>query len=261
MFDFVNITFIDILDIILVALLIFWIITLIRGTSATRIFAGILVLYLIWIGARALDMQLLSFILGQLLGVGVIALIIIFQPEIRRFFLHIGQISSSSIFGNLPRKFMKGTGNIGMTTADLEELTSACRKMSETQTGALIVLIHNDNLNNIIETGDLISSNINRRLIENIFFKNTPLHDGAMIMSRSRILAARCTLPITERQDVPPRYGMRHRAAIGITEASDAAAIVVSEETGEISFVDNGVLKTIASITELRLAIENFYKA
>lgn len=260
MFDFVNITFVDVLDILLVAFLIFWIIKLVRGTAATRIFSGILILYIIWIVARALDMKLMSFILGQLLGVGVIALVIIFQPEIRRFFLHVGRIRSLSGIGILTRRFI-GRTSTGMSTDALEEVTSACRKMSETKTGALIILKHLESLNGVIETGDLINANINRRLIENIFFKNTPLHDGAMIMSETSIIAARCTLPITERQDVPPRYGMRHRAAIGMTEASDAAAIVVSEETGEISFVVDGNLKTVASITELRLSIENFYKA
>ena len=260
MLDFINITFVDILDILLVALLIFLIIKLVRDTAATRIFSGILILYIIWIAARALDMRLLSFILGQLLGVGVIALVIIFQPEIRRFFLHVGNFRSLPFVSVLTGKFIK-RASVGMSPVALEELTSACRKMSETKTGALIILKHSESLSSIIETGDLINANINRRLIENIFFKNTPLHDGAMIMSETSLIAARCTLPITERQDIPPRYGMRHRAAIGMTESSDAAAIVVSEETGEISFVLDGNLKGVASITELRLDIENFYKA
>ena len=143
---------------------------------------------------------------------------------------------------------------------ELEELTAACRKMSETKTGALIVLRHGSALGDILETGDEIDARISRRLIENIFFKNSPLHDGAMILSENRILAARCTLPITQRQDIPPHYGMRHRAAIGMSEVSDASIIVVSEETGGISFVSGGQIKTVESITELRLAIENSYK-
>ena len=132
--------------------------------------------------------------------------------------------------------------------------------MAETKTGALIVLRHGTSLGEIIDTGDEIDARINRRLIENIFFKNSPLHDGAMILSEDRILAARCTLPITQRQDIPPHYGMRHRAAIGMSEVCDASVIVVSEETGDISFVSGGRIKTMESITELRLAIENSYK-
>ena len=260
MFDFVNITFVDVLDIALVAGLIYWIITIVKDTSATKIFGAILTLYIVWIAARALEMKLLSFLLGQLLGVGVIALIIIFQPEIRRFLLKLGTKSSAVNFHVLKRFFKSSGKRTGMSDESLEELTSACRRMAETKTGALIVLIGHDSLEAYIQTGDLVQANINRRLIENIFFKNTPLHDGAMIMSANHIISARCTLPITSREDVPPRYGMRHRAAIGISEVSDAVVIVVSEETGEISFVKDGTLSTMNSIVELRLAIEEFYK-
>lgn len=261
MLDFIHITFIDILDILMVGLLIYWMIRLIRGTSAVSIFSGIILIYVIWIVARALKMKLLSFILGQVLGVGVVALIVIFQPEIRRFLLRLSQRYSEAS-GGLLKKFFKtkGGNGEGMSADSLEELTGACRRMSETRTGALIVLVHNNPLSHIIETGDLLNARINRRLIENIFFKNTPLHDGAMIMDASQIIAARCTLPITERQDINPRYGMRHRAAIGMSEASDSSVIVVSEETGEISFVQSGEIQTMNSITELRLAIENSYK-
>ena len=132
--------------------------------------------------------------------------------------------------------------------------------MSETNTGALIVLRHNHMLESFIETGDEIHALINRRLIENIFYKNTPLHDGAMIITKDSIIAARCTLPISDNPNIPPKYGMRHKAALGITEVSDASAIVVSEETGEISFAEAGKMRTMGSITELRLAIENSYK-
>ena len=133
--------------------------------------------------------------------------------------------------------------------------------MSETQTGALIVMTHRSPLESVTETGDRIDAVINRRLIENLFFKNSPLHDGAVVMDTTRIIAARCTLPISDNQNIPPQYGMRHRAAVGITEQTDATAIVVSEETGGIAFVKDGEIKTINSITELRLAIENSYSA
>ena len=259
MFDFIDISLIDVIDVLMVGLLIYWLIRVVRGTSAVNIFLGILLLYVIWIASRALGMKLLSFILGQVLGVGVVALLVIFQPEIRRFLLRISSGTTTAQKG-IFRKMFRHTKMGGMQSHELEELTAACRKMAETKTGALIALQHTSALGEFIDTGDEIDARINRRLIENIFFKNTPLHDGAMILSSDRILAARCTLPITQRQDIPPHYGMRHRAAIGLSEVCDASVIVVSEETGDISFVSDGRIKTMESITELRLAIEDSYK-
>ncbi len=259
MFDFVNVTFVDFLDVVLVAGLIYWIIKLVRGTNATRIFGGIIGIYVIWIVARLFGMKLLSFILGQLLGVGVIALLIIFQPEIRRFLFHLG-VHGSNFPSRLIHRFLKSDRASEITPEHLDEVINACVNMAQTKTGALIVVKGRDELASFIQTGDIISAGINSRLIENIFFKNTPLHDGAMIMSSDRILAARCTLPITEREDVPPRFGMRHRAALGISEVSDAAAIVVSEETGEIHFVRDGILSSVSSAMDLRLALEKFYR-
>ena len=259
MFDFIDISFIDVLDVLMVGLLIYWLIRVVRGTSAVNIFLSVLLLYVVWIASRALGMKLLSFILGQVLGVGVVALLVIFQPEIRRFLLRISSSTASAQKGVFKKLFRHAT-SAGMPSQELEELTAACRKMSETKTGALIVIRHGAALGEILDTGDDIDARINRRLIENIFFKNTPLHDGAMVVSETRILAARCTLPITARQDIPAHYGMRHRAAIGMSEVSDASVIVVSEETGDISFVSDGQIKTMGSITELRLAIENSYK-
>ena len=260
MLDFINIHLIDIIDIILVGLLIYQIYKLIRGTAAMSIFIGIIILYFVWLVVKTLHMELISAILGQVLGVGVLALIIIFQQEIRRFLLHLGNNSihrnsnflTRKLFGSKPRE-------VPLTT--LDELTQAVRKMSETKTGALIVMTHKSSLEGIVETGDRIDAIINRRLVENLFFKNYPLHDGALIMDTTKLIAARCTLPISENPDIPPQYGMRHRAAVGVTEETDATAIVVSEETGGISFVKDGEIKTISSITELRLAIEDSYSA
>lgn len=259
MFDFIDISFIDVLDVLMVGLLIYWLIRVVRGTSATGIFLGILLIYVIWIASRALGMKLLSFILGQVLGVGVVALLVIFQPEIRRFLLRISSRTTAAQKGVFKRLFRQAKSG-GMASLELEELTAACRKMSETKTGALIVLRHGSALGDILDTGDEIDARISRRLIENIFFKNSPLHDGAMILSESRILSARCTLPITQRQDIPAHYGMRHRAALGLGEISDASIVVVSEETGDISFVQEGIIKTMGSISELRLAIEKSYE-
>ena len=150
---------------------------------------------------------------------------------------------------------MFGGRQASMDNTVVNEITEACRRMSEQKTGALIVLRHNDNLDYIISTGDKIDATINRRLIMNIFFKNSPLHDGAMIIQDNRINAARCTLPITSRSDLPAYYGMRHKAAIGITEESDAEVIVVSEETGRVSYVKGGNITTIGNMNELKLLL------
>ncbi len=260
MFNIVNIQLIDIIDIILVGLLIFQIYKLIRGTAAINIFLGIIILYISWIIVTALNMKLLSSIMGQVLGVGVIALIILFQQEIRRFLLHLGSRYIGRKHNNSFINRVLGSKNASINLTSLDEITHACRKMSETKTGALIVMGHLSSLETITETGDRIDALINRRLIENLFFKNSPLHDGAIVIEKDRITAARCTLPMSENPKIPANYGMRHRAAAGITEETDATAVVVSEETGNISFVRDGEIKTINSITELRLAIENSYK-
>ncbi|MBQ7253647.1 MAG: diadenylate cyclase CdaA [Bacteroidales bacterium] len=263
MFDFLNISFADILDIILVAFLIYQVYRLIKGTQAMSIFIAIILLYAARAVFGALNMQLLTNLIGAVLDVGLIAIIVIFQPELRRFLIRIGtEVFSVRKKGDgwLRRFFGKYNPTSEISSAALEEITSACWRMSENKTGALMVFRHNSSLEQYIETGDTINAAINRRLIENIFFKNSPLHDGAVIMTGESIIAARCTLPISDNQGIPPRYGMRHRAAAGITEASDAEAVVVSEETGEISYVKDGVIKTLSSITELRIALEASYK-
>ena len=259
MFDFINIHLIDIIDILLVGLLVYQIYKLIRGTAALSIFLGIIIIYIAWIIVKSLNMSLLTAILGQVLGVGVIALIILFQQEIRRFLLHLGNKYLIKRGGTANFLFRKRSE--GIPQESLDEITRACMRMSESKTGALIVMAHTSSLSFVIETGDRIDAALNRRLIENIFFKNTPLHDGAMIVANNRIVAARCTLPISENPNIPPQYGMRHRAAAGITEDTDATAVVVSEETGGISFVKDGQIKPMGSITELRIAIENSYKS
>ncbi len=259
MFGFINIELIDIIDISMVALLIYQVYKLMRGTAALNIFTGILVFYFIWLIVRALNMELLSAILGQVIGVGVIALIVLFQQEIRRFLLKLGTsyLDSRNKLKIINR--LLGTKSERASLILLDEVTNACRRMSQNRTGALIVLAKSSTLEFVIETGDRIDALINRRLIENIFFKNSPLHDGAIVIGKDKIIAARCTLPISENPNIPASYGMRHRAAVGISEATDADVIVVSEENGEISFISNGEIKKINSINELRLAIENSY--
>jgi len=254
LFGVLNLTFKDLLDILLVALLIYFVIRWLKDSAAFNIVIALLMMYVFMVVVDALDMKMMSRLFSTFLDVGVVAIIVIFQPEIRHFLLRIGsgEIGSRSsrliatLFGG-KREAMDGNA--------INELTEACRSMSEDKTGALIVIPHKINLNHIIDTGDRIDANVNRRLIMNIFFKNSPLHDGAMIVENGRIVAARCTLPITQRTDIPPHYGMRHKAAFGMTEESDAEVVVVSEETGTISYFKEGEVTTIGNINELKIAL------
>ena len=225
------------------------------------IFIGLLSLYTSGFVVQLLDMKLISTIMGQVLGVGVVALLIIFQQEIRHFLLRLGNHTFIGRKKNGTRRSLFKYKNMDRISPEvLEEITSACRSMAGSKTGALIVLKHESSLATFIYTGDTINADINRRLIENLFFKNSPLHDGAVIMTPDKILAARGTLPVSKNMKLDPHYGMRHKAALGITEDTDADAIVVSEETGSISFVTDGKIKTMESINELRLAIEESYR-
>lgn len=260
MFDFIKFELIDIIDFVLVLVLLYQAYKLIKGTAAMRIFIGIIVFYFLWLLVRALNMQLLSAILGQVMGVGVLALIILFQQEIRRFFLRMGTkyMDSSHNFKFFTLLF--GSKIKAPGSEALNEITQACRRMSEMETGALIVLAKSSSLDFVIESGDRLDARISRRLIENIFFKNAPMHDGAVVISASKIVAARCTLPISDNPEIAANFGMRHRAAVGITEQSDADAIVVSEETGDISYISNGEIQKVGSISELRVIIERSYQ-
>ncbi|MDK2978941.1 MAG: diadenylate cyclase [Bacteroidales bacterium] len=252
---FITIRFLDILDILLVAFLFYQIYNLIRGTTAMNIFIAIFSLYLTWLVVKALNMQLLSSILGQVIGVGVIALIIVFQQEIRRFLL----IISTRYINN--RKFslenLFSFGNSKPSTIDINSIVNACSNMSAFKTGALIVISKKSDLMSFIKTGDIINADTSSRLLESIFFKNSPLHDGAVIIQNDKIIAARCVLPITERLDLPPQFGMRHRAAIGIAEKTDAVVIIVSEETGAISFAKLDDIETNIGPNRLRQLLEN----
>ena len=258
-FGFLQLSFADILDILLLALIIFIIFRWIRGTSAMSIFVAIISLYVIRVVVSAFNMRLMTNIMETVLDVGLIALIVIFQPEIRQFLMRLGGRYMSSAKGRaLLNKILgkdRNTGNITGSEA-VNDVTEACRRMSEDKTGALIVIAHNASLEEIISTGDRIDAGIHRRLIMNLFFKNSPLHDGALVIGGNRIVAARCTLPITEKTNIPANYGMRHKAAIGITEETDADAVVVSEETGKISFVSGGSVTPIQNINELKLLLD-----
>lgn len=233
---FVPFTFIDFIDIILVAAIMFWIYRATRGTNAPYIISGIIMIYLMWVVVRTLNMELLSNILGQLVSVGVIALIIVFQPEIRRFLQMIGMRQKR--FNFIARIFNR---NDNTSVTIIAPIVQACREMSAHKTGALIVIGRQSDLRLITEGGIAIDAKISTPLLENIFFKNAPLHDGAVVIEGDRIVAAKCILPVTQ-SDVPKSYGTRHRAAIGMSEISDAIILVVSEETGGISIAHGGTI-------------------
>ena len=255
-FGFLQLSLTDILDILLLAIIIYVAFRWIRGTSAMSIFIAIISLYVIRVLVSAFNMRLMNALMETVLDVGVIALIVIFQPEIRKFLIRIGNRYMHSARGQriFEKVFGKNKGNSASSEA-ANEITEACRRMSESKTGALIVIAHQIPLDEIISTGDNIDAAIHRRLLMNLFFKNSPLHDGAVVISGERIVAARCTLPITERTNIPASYGMRHKAAIGITEETDAEAVTVPEETGNISFVKGGQVTRINNINELKLLL------
>ena len=255
-FDFLKMKVADILDILLLGIIIFLLFKWLRGTSAMSIFVAIVSLYMIRVIVGAFDMRLMSAIMDMILDVGVLAIIVIFQPEIRKFLIRLGNRYMNNAKGRAIIDTLTGKEKKQVTVSEeVNDLTEACRRMSEDKTGALIVKAHKNTLDDIISTGDRIDAGIHRRLIMNLFFKNSPLHDGAVVISGDRIVAARCTLPITERTNLPAKYGMRHKAAIGITEESDADVVVVSEETGRISFVKGGNVTPINNINELKLLL------
>lgn len=250
-----DIRIVDIIDVILFAILLYEIYNLVKGTAALRIFIGIIAVYLIWKIVKAFQMTLLTEILGQFISVGVIALIVVFQPEIRQFLLIIGK---TKIIKTRRRKFqfwrIKITNPVSL---HINKVVKACQKMADTRTGALIVITRQNDLNNYVETGFPVDAKISEMMLETIFFKNSPLHDGAVIIRGEAIHAARCILPVSNKEDIPPYCGLRHRAALGITERSDALAIIVSEQRGAISFCADGILTMNLSPSELSTILGN----
>ena len=231
----------DFIDVFLVALMIYYIYRLMKESRSLNVFIGIIVFVAIWLFvSQILEMKLLGSIMDKLVNVGVIALIILFQNEIRKFLYNLGahrrikQVLS----------FFKRDNNDGKDKKEDKEtimpIVMACMSMSSGKVGALIVIERVLPLDETVETGDVIDAKINQRLIENIFFKNSPLHDGAMIISKKRIKAAGCILPVSHNFDIPKQFGLRHRAAMGISQTSDAIAVVVSEETGGITVAIKG---------------------
>lgn len=251
---FITIRILDIIDILLVAYLMYQVYLLIRGTVAMNIFIGILSVYLVWIIVKALEMQLLGTILGQVIGVGVIALIIVFQQEVRRFLIFIGNQYFSR--NRLTLEKVIPINIAQESKVRIKSVIKAVINMAKSKTGALIVLSKKSELTVFAETGDGLNADTTSRLIESIFNKNSPLHDGAMIIRGDKVVSARCVLPVSDNLNLPPNYGMRHRAALGMSENTDAMIIVVSEETGKISIAENGKLQTDVDPKDLMSKLE-----
>jgi uncharacterized protein (TIGR00159 family) len=232
----------DIVDIFLVAVLLYQMFKLLKRTGGLNIFLGIMAFLICWfLVSYVFKMELLGGILDRVVSVGAFALIVLFQDEIRRFFTKIGSKRSWSSF-NFLKRFMGNNTEKERVDFHLVQIVLACRNLAKTSTGGLIVITRTHDLEFYAQSGEQINATISSRLVENIFFKNSPLHDGAMIITKQTIKAAACILPISKNQSIPKRMGLRHRAAVGITEHSDAIAIVISEETGHISWAINGQL-------------------
>lgn len=251
---FLDFNFIDFVDIALVTLLIYQLYQLLRGSVAFNIVLGIFAIYLFYLVVDALHMELLSTILGQFIGVGVIAMVILFQQEIRKFLLYIGR---STVIGNEQIKSLLHftNKNIQEESLQINTIVKAVQELSTNESGALIVLMKSDELKFYIDSGDFLDALVSKRLLISIFYKNSPLHDGAVIIKGNRILAARCIIPVTEREDLPANYGLRHRAAIGLSEVTDSIVLIVSEETGSISLSIEGELLYDLTSTEVRSII------
>lgn len=252
--DLLKFSVVDIIDVILVALLLYYIYKLVKGTVAINIFIGIIIIYLVWRLTNFLNMELLSGIFGGFMKVGIIALIVVFQPEIRKFLLMVGSTNFSK-----RGKLFKQFSFLKTETSDetnVDAIVSACIKMGNSKTGALIVFERNNNLDFLTVSGDEMNIKVTQPIIESIFFKNSPLHDGAIIVSNNIVKATRVILPLNNEKVIPKRFGLRHRAAIGVTERTDALALVVSEETGTISYFKDGEFVVFEDTTQLNLMIK-----
>ncbi|MBO4892515.1 MAG: diadenylate cyclase CdaA [Prevotella sp.] len=242
----------DIIDIVLVALMLYYIYRLMRESRSANAFKGIMVFVVVWLFvSQILEMRLLGTILDKLVGVGLLALIIIFQEEIRKFLFNLGGHQRMRALKRFFTSSKQKDKDSKAVKQIIMPLVMASINMSRQKVGALVVLERSATLDDIVATGDKIDANINQRLIENIFFKNSPLHDGAMIISDKRIKAAGCILPVSHDLSIPKELGLRHRAAMGISEDTDAVAIVVSEETGSISIAIKGRFRLRLSAEEL----------
>jgi uncharacterized protein (TIGR00159 family) len=255
--NFISFGINDAVDILLVAIMLYLAYNLVKGTSAVTIFIGLALIYVAYIIIKAFDLKLLSTLIGKFVNVGVIAIMIVFQQEIRKFLLYIG--SNDFLRKQNFKSILKLNFNTAPNTEthlNINTVADACFNMSATKTGVLIIISRKTDLKFYINTGDIIDSALTSRMLENIFYKNSPLHDGAVIIEDNRLVAARCILPVTEKENFPAHYGMRHRAAVGITENTDALAISVSEQTGAVSLSIAGEINPNLSKEKLVFLLE-----
>ncbi|GAA4392379.1 diadenylate cyclase CdaA [Hymenobacter koreensis] len=244
---FLRIGWIDVVDVVLVTALFYQIYKLLTGSVALRIFLGFLSVYLVYLVVKAAGMELLTMILGQFMSVGVLAGIILFQQEIRRFLLNIGKATAFERMRMFSWRREPPQQKMSITP-----FVEAAKSLASKNTGALIAFQQASDLKFYAESGDLLDAAVSKRLLLSIFNKTSPLHDGAVIVSGHRIKAARCILPVSENPDVPAALGLRHRAAIGLSEVTDSVVLVVSEETGQISIVHGGEVHRNLSTADLR---------
>ncbi|MCA6078060.1 diadenylate cyclase CdaA [Fulvivirga sedimenti] len=257
---FLDISWVDMIDITLVSILLYQVYKLMRGSVAVKIFLGVLALYLIYLIVRAAQMELLGSILGQFMGYGVLAAIILFQPEIRKFLLLIGKSADFKSLDGI-RSFFNWKRSRKEETFNITPVIEAVKILGGTNTGALIVFSRDSALKFYSESGDIIDAVLSKRLLVSIFNKNSPLHDGAVIVYKGKIKAARCVLPVSESDSLPAQFGLRHRAALGMSEVTDTTVLVVSEESGQFSLARNGRLEHNLSPQELRKGINEYLTA
>ena len=243
---FLTVTIWDVLDVLIVGYLLFQVYKLLKGSLGFNIFLGLVAVYVVWWLVSTLNMPLLSNLLGQFTSVGVLALLVLFQPELRRFLTMLGQGSIKARFNFLQKLMTWGRKELDIVAPEKEnmirEILRALDLMSEYKTGALMLFAYNTNMEGLYSSGIELDAKISTELILSIFNKESPLHDGAVIISDNKIIAASCVLPVSERSDIPQKFGLRHRAAVGISEVAPIVALVVSEETGQIAYVRNGQL-------------------
>ncbi|RWU08498.1 diadenylate cyclase CdaA [Pedobacter chitinilyticus] len=250
-FDFLKITWIDAIDVILVAIIIYYIYSLIRNTLAVNLILGMVIIVLVYYIVKGLHMELLEAIINKFMSVGILALVIIFQPEIRRFLLHIGKTTflqkNKAWWG-----YLFGSKNIEQDNLlRIKPIIDACKSMKKSRTGALIVFVKYYDDEFFTNSCEIIDSKISKRLLESIFQKHSPLHDGAVVISENKIKSASCILPLTDNNKLPAQFGLRHRAGIGVSESTDAVAVIISEETGEIAYAKQGRVRMNVSFGEL----------
>jgi len=253
--NFIDFKITDVLDIVLVAVLLYYIYKLVRGSAAINIFIGIVIIWAFWKLTELLGMEMISSMVGAFMQVGLIALIIVFQQEIRKFLLMIGSTNFANKRNFIKHfKFLRRDGLA--SSIDVDSILGACEKMAASRTGAIIVMGRNNSLDFVKSTGDQMYIEVNQPILESIFYKNSPLHDGATVIENNYVMATRVILPVSNDRNIPLRFGLRHRAAVGITEKTDALALVVSEETGKISYIKNGEFIPFAEMSELAALIK-----